>query len=127
MRTTRAPVDSAQPSARCVARESPADRATCTGSVSLNNWRGGFHVHHQTVVRVLRGALAAGLLAAAVLAPGYQASADETCNSPFMRNLIKGQEDYVYVWTLGVEGMGDGSDKLVTIDVKPGIARATAR
>jgi methanethiol oxidase len=26
----------------------------------------------------------------------------------------------VYVWTLGVEGWGDGSDKLVTIDVKPG-------
>ncbi len=75
---------------------------------------------HQTGVRVLRAALTAGLLAAAVLAPGYQASADETCNSPFMSNLIKGQEDYVYVWTLGVEGMGDGSDKLVTIDVKPG-------
>ena len=33
--------------------------------------------------------------------------------------LIKGQEDYVYVWTLGVEGVGDGSDKLVTIDVNP--------
>jgi selenium-binding protein 1 len=75
---------------------------------------------HQPVGRVLRGALAAGLLAAAVSAPGYQAWADETCNSPFMRNLIKGQEDFVYVWTLGVDGMGDGSDKLVTIDVKPG-------
>ncbi len=72
-----------------------------------------------SVTRVLRGALAAGLLAAAAFAPGYQASADETCNSPFMRNLIKGQEDYVYVWTLGVEGMGDGEDKLVTIDVNP--------
>ncbi|MGH8670435.1 MAG: selenium-binding protein SBP56-related protein [Burkholderiales bacterium] len=45
--------------------------------------------------------------------------ADETCNSPFMSNLIKGQEDFVYVWTLGVEGMGDGSDKLVTVDVNP--------
>ena len=69
--------------------------------------------------RVLRGCLAAGLLAAGVFAPGYQAAADETCNSPFMSNLIKGQEDYVYVWTLGVEGIGDGSDKLVTIDVNP--------
>jgi selenium-binding protein 1 len=77
---------------------------------------------HQPVSQVLRGALAAGLLAAAVLAPGFQARADETCNSPFMRNLIKGQEDYVYVWTLGVEGMGDGSDKLVTIDVNPASA-----
>jgi selenium-binding protein 1 len=26
------------------------------------------------------------------------------------------------VWTLGVEGMGDGSDKLVVVDVKPGSA-----
>ncbi|MGH8671029.1 MAG: selenium-binding protein SBP56-related protein [Burkholderiales bacterium] len=48
-----------------------------------------------------------------------QARSDETCNSPFMTNLIKGQEDYVYVWTLGVESIGDGSDKLVTIDVNP--------
>ena len=47
------------------------------------------------------------------------ASADETCNSPYMGNLIKGQEDYVYVWTLGVKGMGDGFDKLVTIDANP--------
>jgi hypothetical protein len=47
------------------------------------------------------------------------ATADETCNSPYMANLIKGQEDFVYVWTLGVEGLGDGQDKLVTIDVNP--------
>jgi selenium-binding protein 1 len=47
------------------------------------------------------------------------AAADETCNSPYMGHLIKGQEDYLYVWTLGVEGLGDGSDKLVTIDVNP--------
>ncbi len=47
------------------------------------------------------------------------AGADETCNSPYIAKLIKGQEDYVYVWTLGVEGLGDGSDKLVTIDVNP--------
>src|SRR5688572_8615167 len=45
--------------------------------------------------------------------------ADETCNSPYIAKLIKGQEDYIYVWTLGVEGMGDGSDKLVTVDVNP--------
>ena len=43
----------------------------------------------------------------------FVARADETCNSPYMTKLIKGQEDYVYVWTLGVEGLGDGSDKLV--------------
>lgn len=47
------------------------------------------------------------------------ASADETCNSPYMANLIKGQEDYIHVWTLGMAGMGDGSDKLVTIAVNP--------
>ena len=35
-----------------------------------------------------------------------QAFADETCNSPYMSNLIKGQEDFVHVWTLGVEGPG---------------------
>ncbi|MCU0252777.1 MAG: selenium-binding family protein, partial [Vicinamibacterales bacterium] len=28
-------------------------------------------------------------------------------------------EDFVYVWTLGVEGLGDGQDKLVTVDVNP--------
>src|SRR4030081_2738782 len=48
-----------------------------------------------------------------------QAYGDETCNSPYVSKLIKGQEDYVYVWALGVEGVGDGFDKLVTIDVHP--------
>jgi len=62
---------------------------------------------------------AALMAGAAALAPVPIALADETCNSPFMSNLIKGQEDYVYVWTLGIEGLGDGSDKLVTIDVNP--------
>jgi selenium-binding protein 1 len=47
------------------------------------------------------------------------ALADETCNSPYLSNLIKGQEDFLYVWTLGVPGMGDGLDKLVTLDVNP--------
>jgi selenium-binding protein 1 len=63
--------------------------------------------------------LASAALSAAALGFAHQALADETCNSPYMSNLIKGQEDYVYVWTLGVEGLGDGSDKLVTIDVNP--------
>ena len=44
--------------------------------------------------------------------------ADETCMSPYMTK-IAGQEDFVYVWTLGVEGIGDEQDKLVTIDVNP--------
>jgi selenium-binding protein 1 len=46
--------------------------------------------------------------------------ADETCNSPFMIGLIKGQEQYLQVWTLGEKGVGDESDKLVTVDVIPG-------
>jgi selenium-binding protein 1 len=45
-------------------------------------------------------------------------SADETCMSPYMAKIV-GQEDFVYVWTLGVEGLGDEQDKLVTVDVNP--------
>ncbi len=44
--------------------------------------------------------------------------ADETCQSPYMAKIV-GQEDFVYVWTLGIEGLGDGQDKLVTVDVNP--------
>jgi len=46
------------------------------------------------------------------------AAADETCLSPYMAKIV-GQEDFVYVWTLGVEGVGDEQDKLVTIDANP--------
>jgi selenium-binding protein 1 len=52
----------------------------------------------------------------AVIARG--AAADETCLSPFLAK-ITGQEDYVYVYTLGVPGLGDGNDKLVTIGANP--------
>lgn len=54
------------------------------------------------------------------IVPGISsvALADETCMSPYMAKIV-GQEDYVYVWTLGVEGLGDAQDKLVTIDVNP--------
>jgi len=69
----------------------------------------------------LRHALACGAAAAALLTamPAIPASADETCQSPYMPK-ITGEEEYVYVWTLGVPGLGDGSDKLVTIDVRKG-------
>src|SRR5260221_9620854 len=60
------------------------------------------------------GGLVVGLILAASTAWG-----DETCNSPYMSGLIKGQEDFIHVWTLGEKGLGDGSDKLVTIDVNP--------
>jgi len=56
---------------------------------------------------------------AAVTLICIEARADETCNSPYISNLIKGQESFVHVWTLGVSGLGDGSDKLVTIDADP--------
>jgi selenium-binding protein 1 len=62
--------------------------------------------------------VAGGLCAVTVLLPAT-VLADETCNSPYTARLIKGQEDYVHVWTLGVDGLGDGSDKLVTIDAHP--------
>jgi methanethiol oxidase len=69
--------------------------------------------------RGFRRTLVFGLALAVVCAVAGAARADETCNSPYISKLIKGQEDYVYVWTLGVDGVGDGSDKLVTIDVHP--------
>ena len=58
-------------------------------------------------------------IAAAICVFAAATQADETCNSPYMSGLIKGQEDFVHVWTLGVPGMGDGSDKLVTVDANP--------
>jgi len=68
---------------------------------------------HKSVFRAIAA------LAAACMGFTVAVRADETCNSPYIAKLIKGQEDYVYVWTLGVEGLGDGSDKLVTVDVNP--------
>ena len=60
-----------------------------------------------------------GLIVLASLAgPHRTVLADETCQSPYLPK-ITGQEDFVYVWTLGVDGMGDGSDKLVTIGGNP--------
>lgn len=67
-------------------------------------------------MRGAAGTLFAFALAAA-LAP-LSASADEPCQSPYIQKLV-GQEDFVYIWTLGIEGLGDGSDKLVTVGVNP--------
>ena len=69
----------------------------------------------------LRKTLARVLVAVstvAALSPSRHALADETCQSPYM-TMITSQEDFVYVWTLGKQGVGDGSDKLVTIDARP--------
>jgi len=67
-----------------------------------------------------RGAAASALVGTMALAGGMSTTvhADETCMSPYMAKIV-GQEDYVYVWTLGVEGLGDEQDKLVTISVNP--------
>src|SRR5437773_8888814 len=62
--------------------------------------------------------LASALALTLTLSVGV-ARADETCSSPYLAR-IEGQEEFVYVWTLGVEGLGDGADKLVTVDAKPG-------
>ena len=70
----------------------------------------------QTMRGLLTGFAVAGLLGLATLPS--MSMADETCASPYMKK-ITGQEDYVYVWTLGEEGIGDEQDKLVTVDVNP--------
>src|SRR5436190_999565 len=75
------------------------------------------------ITKLHAAAIARGVFAFA-LALTFSAAvarADETCSSPYMAR-IEGQEEFVYVWTLGVEGLGDGADKLVTVDVKPGSA-----
>src|SRR5258705_6217909 len=59
--------------------------------------------------------LAALLLAAGSARP---AVADETCQSPFLPK-VTGQEDYIYVWTLGIKGVADGNDSMVTVDANP--------
>ena len=69
------------------------------------------------VTRTAYSMLTLSVIALAGL-PTRPALADETCQSPYMP-MITGQEEVVYVWSLGVAGMGDGSDKLVTIDVRP--------
>lgn len=65
---------------------------------------------------IVLSALAAAVCLATAL-PGTS-QADETCLSPYMAK-ITGQEQFMYIWTLGMEGVGDGSDKLVTVDVDP--------
>ncbi len=68
----------------------------------------------RTTLALSLAATTAALATGAAVAP---AAADETCQSPYMAK-ITGKEEFVYVWTLGVDGLGDGSDKVVTIDVR---------
>jgi len=71
--------------------------------------------------RLISAAVAASMVALAGLAIA-PVQADETCMSPYMAKIV-GQEDFVYIWTLGVEGLGDEQDKLVTVDVNPKSAK----
>ena len=68
------------------------------------------------LISTLYGMLMSAFLAVALVPT--QAFSDETCMSPYMAKIV-GQEDYVYVWTLGQVGVGDEQDKLVTISVNP--------
>ena len=69
-------------------------------------------------MRQRRQLLWSSVALAATLFTGRGVYGDETCMSPYMPK-ITGQEDYVYVWTLGIDGVGDGSDKLVTVGREP--------
>src|SRR6266478_3348967 len=73
----------------------------------------------QLHIAKVSGAILASTFVLALTFGLSPARADETCSSPYLAR-IEGQEEFVYVWTLGVEGLGDGADKLVTVDVKPG-------
>src|SRR5450631_1467675 len=87
--------------------------AAYEGALGKSNRRG-------IAMRIDRRLICGFCIAATIITTfGYATYADETCNSPYMAGLIKGQEDFVHVWTLGVPGIGDESDKLVTIDVNP--------
>ncbi len=76
----------------------------------------------KNISNVTSGGLKAGVAALLTIAltgaMAIPAQADETCMSPYMAKIV-GQEDYVYIWTLGMEGLGDEQDKLVTVDVNP--------
>ncbi|HZR83630.1 MAG TPA: selenium-binding protein SBP56-related protein [Candidatus Binatia bacterium] len=74
---------------------------------------------HRSATRVLSRALVA--LTASALVAAAPALADEPCQSPYMAKIV-GQEDYVYVWTLGDPALGAQSDSLVTIDANPASA-----
>ena len=70
-------------------------------------------------LHIVRISVVAGALALTLAVSLRVTRADETCSSPYLAR-IDGQEEFVYVWTLGVEGLGDGQDKLVTVDARPG-------
>jgi len=74
----------------------------------------------QALKKSAKGAIlgSTAIMALGLVALPQQAIADETCMSPYMAKIV-GQEDYVYVWTLGAVGVGDEQDKLVTVAANP--------
>jgi len=62
--------------------------------------------------------VAAMLFAGFFLWATNSALANET-GLPHNMVKITGQEDFIHIWTLGAEGIGDEQDKLVTVDVNP--------
>jgi selenium-binding protein 1 len=71
----------------------------------------------KTIKQKLYGA-AIGTIAAVFSLIPFSLLANETGLPPDMVK-ITGQEDFVYIWTLGAEGIGDEQDKLVTVGVNP--------
>src|SRR5213594_2723383 len=84
----------------------------------MNSTRMKTSIDSKLPVAAISRVVFSGALALAFIFGLNLARADETCSSPYLAR-IEGQEEFVYVWTLGVEGLGDGSDKLVVVDVKP--------
>src|SRR5215467_10845043 len=76
-------------------------------------------INTQSLIKKISNGVFTSALALILGLPTSSTRADETCSSPYLAR-IEGQEEFVYVWTLGVEGLGDGMDKLVVVDAKPG-------
>jgi len=75
--------------------------------------------NQKRLMRKLTHACVYTIVAMGVASVGVKmVQADETCLSPYIPK-ITGQEDFVYIWTLGSEGLGDEQDKMVTVDVNP--------
>jgi hypothetical protein len=60
--------------------------------------------HRQSQSTKILRSILAGALALAFISTLGAVRADETCSSPYLAR-IEGQEEFVYVWTLGVEGV----------------------
>ena len=103
-----------------VFRKQPGSRYTRLNSKYNQCKFGPFTAPRRKTMRplkIVKSCALGAFMGMALMTPA--ANADETCQSPYMAKIV-GQEEFVYVWTLGDKGIGDGSDKLVTIVVRPG-------